>query len=111
MSKEVNFLDMVPVRLHDNYREVDGVVHLIFTHDKLVEKILRWMVKKGRTSTLELDKLGSNAWKAFDGKNTVYDIINLLLTVEEDSYESMEQRIIMFTRLLIKKKLIRLDEK
>jgi len=111
MSKETNFLDMIPIRLHDNYKEVDGVVHLIFTHDKLIEKFLRWMVKKGKTSTLELDELGSNAWKGFDGKNTVYDVIKLLLVKEEDSYESMEQRIIMFIRLLIKKKLVRLDKK
>lgn len=111
MKNETNFLDLIPVRLHDNYKEVDGAIHLIFNHDKLIEKFLRWMVKKGATSTLELDKLSSNAWKGFDGKNTVYDVINLLLEKEEDTYASMEQRVIMFIKLLLKKKLIKLDIK
>lgn len=111
MKNEVNFLELIPVRTHGNYKEVDGMIHLIFTHDKFIEKILRWIVKKGATSTLELDSLGSNAWKSFDGKNTVYDVINLLLEKEEDTYASMEQRVIMFIRLLLKKKLITLDGK
>ena len=108
MKKEVNFLELVPVRTHNDYKEIDGIIHLVFTHDKMVEKILRWIVKKDATSTLELDILGSNAWKSFDGKNTVYDVINTLLEKEKDTYQSMEQRIIMFIRLLLKKKLITL---
>ena len=108
MKDNKNFLDLIPVKAHSDYREEDNRIHLIFTHDKLIEKVLRWIVKKKTTSTLELDNLGSNAWKSFDGKNTVYDVINLLLEKEEDTYASMEQRVIMFIRLLLKKKLIKL---
>ena len=111
MKEEKNFLDLIPVRIHNDYREEEGIIHLIFTHNKLIEKFLRWIVRKSTTSTLELDTLGSNAWKSFDGNNTVYDVINLLLEKEQDSYASMEQRVIMFIRLLLKKKLIKLIEK
>lgn len=107
---EKNFLELIPLRNHEEYEETDGLIHLIFIHDKPMEKFLRWMSGKNRKSTLELDRLSSLAWKNFDGKNTVLDIINILLEAEKDSYESMEQRIILFTRLLLKKKLIVLKE-
>ncbi len=108
MKNNRNFLDLKPVRVHLDFEEKDGIIFLIFTHNNPIQKFLRWFVKKNSKSTLELDKLGSLAWKSFDGNNTVYDIINILLKDEDDSYKSMEQRIIMFTRLLLKKKLITL---
>ena len=106
MKNEVNFLELIPVRIHRNYKEVDGLIHLTFIHNRIIQRVLRWIVKKGSTSTLELDSLGSNAWKSFDGKNTVYDVIKLLLKIEEDTYASMEQRVIIFIRLLLKRKLM-----
>ena len=106
MKNEVNFLELIPVRIHRNYKEVDGLIHLTFIHNRIIQRVLRWIVKKGSTSTLELDSLGSNAWKSFDGKNTVYDVIKLLLKIEEDTYASMEQRVIIFIRLLLKRKLL-----
>ena len=64
------------------------------------------MTKKSNTSTLELDKLGSLVWENIDGKNTIYDIINILLETEEDTYESMQQRVFMFIRILKNRKII-----
>ena len=101
-----NFLDVIPVKLHLNYKKQNGNIHLIFIHDSLLQKFLRWMTKKSSTSSLELDGLGSVVWENIDGKNTVYDIINILLEKEKDSYESMQKRVFMFVRLLKNKKII-----
>lgn len=110
MEKDRNFLEVIPTIVHNEYKEVDGVIHIIFTHDELIQKVLRWFTRKGRTSTLELDRLGSKAWKSFNGKNTFYDIVNILMEEEEDTYESMEQRIIIFARYMHNKKLITFND-
>lgn len=105
-----NFLDIVPVKLHLDYKKQSGNIHLVFTHDSFLQKFLRWMTKKSSTSTLELDGLGSVVWENIDEKNTIYDIINILLDKEEDSYESMQERVFMFIRLLKNKKIIAFKE-
>ncbi|MGB6128655.1 MAG: PqqD family peptide modification chaperone, partial [Psychrilyobacter sp.] len=58
------------------------------------------------TSTLELDGLGSVVWENINGENSIYDIINILLEKENDRYESMQERVFMFIRLLKNKKII-----
>jgi hypothetical protein len=105
-KKEVNFLEIVPVKLHLDYKKQDGHIHLVFTHNSYIQRFLRWMTRKKKISTLELNGLGSVVWENIDGQNTVYDIINILLKVEEDSYESMQERVFMFIRLLKNKKYI-----
>jgi len=109
-KNEKNFLDIIPIKLHLNYKKNNGNINLIFTHDSLLQKFLRWMTKKGNTSSLELDGLGSVVWENIDGKNTIYDIINILLEKEKDSYESMQERVFMFIRLLKNKKIIDFKE-
>jgi hypothetical protein len=109
-KNEKNFLDIIPIKLHLNYKTNNGNINLVFTHDSLLQKFLRWMTKKSSTSSLELDGLGSVVWENIDGKNTIYDIINLLLEKEEDSYESMQERVFMFIRLLKNKKIIAFKE-
>ena len=101
-----NFLDVVPVKIHLDYKKQDGNIHLVFTHDGIIQKFLRWMTKKKKVSTLELNGLGTIVWENIDGKNTIYDIINILLEKEEDLYESMQERVFMFIRLLKNKKYI-----
>lgn len=105
-----NFLDIIPIKLHLNCKKQDGNIHLVFTHNSLLQKFLRWITKKNSTSTLELDGLGSVVWENIDGKNTIYDIINILLEKEKDSYESMQERVFMFVRLLKNKKIIDFKE-
>lgn len=107
-GKGENFLDLIVDRNHENYEELDGRIHLIFIHKNPVQRFLRWMTKKKMTSTLELDNLGSIIWKNSDGKNTVYDLINILLDKEEDTYESMQERVIIYLRTLRNRKLIKL---
>ena len=87
-----NFLDVVPIKLHLDYKKQGDNIHLVFTHDNFIQNFLRWMTKKKSTSTLELDGLGTIVWENIDGKNTIYEIINILLKEEEDRYESMPRK-------------------
>jgi len=105
-KSEENFLDIIPIKVHLNYKKQDGNIHLVFTHNSLIQRFLRWMTNKKKISTLELNGLGTVVWENIDGKNTIYDIINILLEKEEDTYESMQERVFLFIRLLKNKKYI-----
>lgn len=105
-NKEINFLEIKPIKLHLDCKKQDGNIHLVFTHNNILQKFLRWMTKKTNKSTLELNGLGTLVWESIDGENTVYDIINILLEKESDSYESMQHRVFTYIRLLKNKKLI-----
>ena len=105
-KNEENFLDIIPVKLHLDFKRQDGKIHLVFTHTSFLQKTLRWMTKKSNSSTLELSGLGSLVWENIDGENTIYDIINILLETEEDRYESMQERVFIFIRILKNRKII-----
>lgn len=69
-----NLLELVPVREHAQWEVRDGKVLLIFSHEKPIERFVRWLVKKPKTSDVELDEPGSEVWSAMDGERTVLEI-------------------------------------
>lgn len=102
-DKADNFLLYIPRKKHDNWEIRKGKVCLIFSHDKAVERFMRWLVKKPTVSDVELDAIGSSVWKYIDGKATVYDIGQKLLFEFGDKMEPVYDRLIMYLRHLNKK--------
>lgn len=102
-QREDNFLLYIPIKKHIDWEEKGGRVYLIFHHDKLAEKFLRWLVKKPYVSDLELDDIGSSTWKLVDGKRSVYEIGQRLLKQYGESCEPINERLIMYLRHLNKK--------
>lgn len=102
-DKADNFLLYIPRKKHDNWEIRKGKVWLIFSHDKAVERFMRWLVKKPTVSDVELDAIGSSVWKYIDGKATVYDIGQKLLFEFGDKMEPVYDRLIMYLRHLNKK--------
>ena len=47
-----------------------------------------------------LDKYGSVLWKALDGRNTVYNILNIMSDTFPDEKDSMLNRVIAFMQTL-----------
>jgi hypothetical protein len=102
-KKEDNFLLYIPKRKHEAFEVKKGTVKLIFHHDKLVEKFIRWLVKKPNISDVELDKVGSVVWTLIDGESSVYDIGQGLINEFGSSCEPVYDRLIMYLRYLNKK--------
>lgn len=102
-KKEDNFLLYIPQKKHIDWEEKKGKVYLIFHHDKMVEKFIRWLVKKPYVSDVELDDLGSSAWKFIDGKKSVYEIGQCMLMQYGKACEPVNERLIMFLRYLNKR--------
>lgn len=102
-QKEDNFLLYIPKRRQITWKEKEGRVYLIFHHDKIAERFVRWLVKKPYVSDMELDSLGSSAWKLIDGNNSVYGIGQSLLKKYGTSCEPVYDRLILYLRYLNKK--------
>lgn len=84
--------------------EVNGEkVKLFFNHNNLVEKFMRWLIKKPKVSDIELDEMGSMVWQLCDGTKTVYDIALAMVKRFNDSEQNSIDRLIMFLRYLSRK--------
>jgi hypothetical protein len=101
--KEDNFLLYIPKKKHEAFEVAKGKVKLIFYHDRLVEKVMRWLVKKPYVSDIELDNLGSSVWLLIDGEKSVYDIGQGLLKEFGKNCDPVYDRLIMYLRYLNKK--------
>lgn len=108
-QKEDNFLLYIPKRKEIAWEEKDGKVYLVFQHEKVAEKFMRWLVKKPYISDLELDNLGSSTWKLIDGNNSVFGIGQRLLKEYGSKCEPVYDRLILYLRYLNKKGWISFD--
>ncbi len=107
--KEDNFLLYVPKKKHEAWEIRNGKVYLIFYHDKIVERFVRWLVKKPNVSDMELDEIGSKVWQYIDDKRTVYDIGQELLKNFGEKMNPVYDRLIMYLRFLNRKGWISFD--
>jgi hypothetical protein len=102
-TKEDNFMLYIPKRKHESFEVKKDIVKLIFYHDKLIERFVRWLVKKPLVSDMELDKVGSKVWLLIDGESSVFDIGQRLINEFGKSCEPAYDRLIMYLRYLNKK--------
>jgi len=98
-SKE-NFLLYKPKRKIEHWEVNNEKVKLFFHHDKPVEKLMRWLIKKSRVSDIELDDRGSMVWQLCDGTKTVYDIALAMMKRFNESEQISIEKLIMFLRYL-----------
>ena len=102
-TKNDNYLLYVPLKKHPYWEVKEGKILLIFYHDKLGEKFLRWFVKKPYVSDITFDEIGSKVWFLIDGSNTVYDIADNLLRNYGPDFDPGYRRLIMFLNYLHRK--------
>lgn len=100
-KKRDNFLLYVPHRSDKvEWENRKGKVVFIFHHNKLIEKTVRIFVKRPKTTTLELDEIGSAVWNLINGERNVYEIGQKLKEKFGDEVEPLYERLIMFIRYL-----------
>jgi hypothetical protein len=97
-----NFLLYIPEKKHKEYELRDGLVYLIFYHNKPLEKFMHWLVKKPAVSDVKLDKIGTFVWQAIDGRSSVYEIGQKMKEEFGKSCEPVYDRLIMYLRYLIR---------
>lgn len=90
----------IPKKKHDQWEVRKGKVYLIFNHDKAIERLARWLVKKPNISDMELDEMGSSVWLMIDDKKSVYDIGQELIRRFGEKCEPAYERLILYLRYL-----------
>ncbi|CAM2850937.1 PqqD family protein [Hathewaya histolytica] len=109
-EEDKNFLFYIPIKKYNNYEIKNNKVFLVFHHDKILEKIMRWLVKKPYKSDIELDTIGSFIWINIDGESTVYDLGEKLKNEFGDKCNPIYDRLILYLRYLYKRGWIGLKE-
>lgn len=98
-----NFLQYIPRRKHNTWEVRAQKVYLIFNHDKVIEKLLRWLVKKPYTSDIQLDELGSRVWQLIDGESSILEIGKEVLKQCGESCVPVYERLTLYFRYLSRK--------
>jgi hypothetical protein len=104
-----NFLQYIPKIKHNTWEVRGEKVYLIFHHDKVVEKFLRWLVKKPYVSDIELDDLGSRVWQLVDGKSSIIQIGEEIVKQCGKSSEPIYEKLTMYFTHLNRKGWISFD--
>lgn len=109
--ENVNYLDLIPVKLQEHVMEENGLVSVLFprfTNKILVSTVGRML--KNPNVKAKLDKLGTALWLEIDNNKNVDTIINNLKKKLGDEIEPAHERITSFLTKLYKYKFITLKE-
>jgi len=105
--KQLNFLDVTPVRICDQRVEEDGKITLVVPKFKN-PKFNEWFLgRRPKNFEIHLDKAGSQTWEFIDGKRNVSEICELL---EKDHVEESVERVTKFMTLLYEQRYITFKE-
>jgi len=103
-----NYMDTIMLR-NPGYKwseHENGIVVIDVINQGIHHKIAQKLFNKPKTSHISLDKYGSVLWKAINGSNTVYDILNIMSDTFPDERDSMLNRVVAFMQTLQRNKFI-----
>jgi hypothetical protein len=105
--KNLNFLDIIPVRLHKHIINGDSNVVLIVPKFSN-KKIGKFCVPQNKSENfnIKLDEIGSATWLEIDGKRKVKDICNILTEKFGGKINPAEERVTKFMAQLYEQRYI-----
>jgi hypothetical protein len=106
--KEVNLLELIPIRNIEWEKSVEGTVILLkpkFQHPFLMARVLPKL--KRPYYQVKLDEVGSFFWESCDGKKTIRDIAEEMKNHFGEKIEPTYERLSLFLQSLEKNKFIR----
>jgi hypothetical protein len=112
--KNVNYLDLTPVRLMEDQLTEDGRIDILLPRFK--RKIWREVSrnsKKGEYIRIHLDELGSAIWLLIDGQKkviTICDELNEMKGEKLQPVEETEKRVTQFLSMLYQERYISFRE-
>jgi hypothetical protein len=103
--KTTSFPDLIPVRIQKYRIEEDGLVTLVIPKFAN-EKFARWFIpaRKPTDITIKLEKFGSAAWLAMDGKRNMQEIFDILASQFGDEIQPVNERMSKYLSLLYSQK-------
>ncbi len=64
---------------------------------------LSWMVRVGKTRTLQLDRLGARVWDLCDGKRSVEEIVDEFAKAYSLSFHEARTSVTMYLKMLVQR--------
>lgn len=96
-----NYLDFIPQKNSKiKWEENDGKIVVYIKHKGLFDKIAQILFNSPKVTRISLDKYGEFIWKNIDGKNSIYEIANILKYEYGDKIEPLYERLCYFFKLL-----------
>ena len=97
-----NYMDTVMLRnpYYTCSEKEEGIVVIDVINQGIHHRIAQKLLHKPKTSHISLDKYGSVLWKALDGRNTVYNILNIMSDTFPAEKDSKLNRVIAFMQTL-----------
>ena len=105
--RNINTLDLIPIRRHHHQSEENGLITLIVP--KFEKKWMQKFFVSGHRQDhhkIKLDELGSETWKAIDGVRSVNNICEYLRNQREEPIEDLEDRVSKFISMLYEQRYI-----
>lgn len=107
LLKQINTLDLIPIRRHHHQTEKEGIITLIVP--KFEKEWMRKFFIAGRRRKnyhIKLDELGSKTWLAIDGNRTVKAICDAVQEQYDDPVEDIEDRVSKFVSMLYEQRYV-----
>lgn len=99
--KNTNFLDLIPMRIQGHRIGEDGLVNVIIPKFGN-QRFARWFIpsRKPTEITIKLEKFGSSAWQAMDGKKNMQEICDILVGEYGDEIQPVTERMSKYISIL-----------
>ena len=111
-KKSMNYLDYVPKHNEKNtWEEKNGIVTINMVHTGFYNKLAQKFFHTPKISHIDLDDYGSFVWKAIDGKNSVYQIAELLKEKYGEKADPLYDRLVKYMQILKNNEFVILEGK
>lgn len=112
IKKGDSYLDLIPVRIESMewYEGDDGKIHIRIPRKTPVDRLVRLFKNTPDHMRVDLDEIGSSAWKSMDGINTIGDICDLMTDRFGDDVEPVYERVGTYINILRNNKFITLEK-
>lgn len=84
-----------------------GLITLKIENKGFYNRVAQKFFKRPAVSKIDLDKYGSEAWKAVDGNKTVNEIVDTMVQAFPNEEGNMQERTCQFLMILSRHKYIR----
>ena len=108
IHKEDNFLELIPVRTDALkwHEGGDGLIHIMIPRKEILDRLVRLFKKTPEQMRVDLDEIGSGAWKLMDGERTIGEICDLMIERFGDDVDPVYERVGTYINILRNNKFI-----
>ncbi len=113
IQKDDNFLDLIPVRTSSMkwHEDENGMIHIMIPRKEVIDRLVRLFKKTPDQMRVDLDEIGSSAWKMMDGTRTIGEICLLMTECHGEAVEPVHERVGTYINILRNNKFITLKKK